>query len=281
MLYGSGYKAGGVYYPNRSYRTGRAFKSKRARRSRRRTGNLRRAIQNQRIGGYLGIERKFFDTQYDQQISIGFQGNSDPTGTMIQGNDTSSISGTKMVPFNAVSQGDGENERDGRVMSWRQLHIQGSIEYVADVISGNGLNLPIVRVVLVLDKQCNGALPEPGAIFDIPGAPSSNRQSVNAFRNLENTQRFTVLADRLINFKDVNGTQWVNAAGNDKSTGQRMQIPFSFHKKFSDIRTNFTGTTSTISAIKDNALYLMAWRTTDGTQEDLHLRLKSRFRFVG
>lgn len=91
-----------------------------------------------------------------------------------------------LVPsLNIVPQNATESGRIGRSLTIK------SIQCRIQATGSNDLNGELIRVTLVLDKQCNGAAP---AIGDILAAVGGNVTSLN-HPNLDNSSRFVILAD--------------------------------------------------------------------------------------
>lgn len=94
--------------------------------------------------------------------------------------------------LNAVQQGTGPNQRIGRTLMVKQIDVKINMQAQWSYI---GATVPIAasisyRVDLILDKQCNGALPNGADVYDtlIAGVAPENR-----FMNLLNSDRFTLI----------------------------------------------------------------------------------------
>lgn len=201
---------------------------------------------NARTAGFLGIENKFVDyevTAGNIQQTVGASG-ADPAGPDC---------------LNAIEQGDGENQRDGRKVTLKSIHIRGKVESQANTACQ-------VRIVLVHDTQTNGATIDPANVL-LP--PVSGTLATHAFRNLQYSKRFRILYDR----KWVINPQPVFNAVTVSSNQDKI---FKIDKNL-NIAVNFTGTTPVVANIADNSLHLMA--ITDSAP--VQLQYTSRCRFVG
>jgi len=96
-----------------------------------------------------------------------------------------SINGQLKGSMNLVPQNVTESGRIGRKITVKSIMIRGDIHQPpgAGSVSAN-----VVRFMMILDKQCNGALP---AITDF-----LETATFSSFNNLENSARFRVLSDK-------------------------------------------------------------------------------------
>lgn len=83
-----------------------------------------------------------------------------------------------------ISQGVGDIQRIGRKIMLKKWNIRYAYGIEA---KNNGLN-DILRVIIGIDHQCNGAVP---AVLDI-----LETATYRSFRNLANKGRFTILSDK-------------------------------------------------------------------------------------
>ncbi len=101
----------------------------------------------------------------------------------------------------------------------------------------------IVRVILYLDKQCNGAI---ATITDI--AESDDWKS---FNNLANSGRFSILMDRTHIIAKNNGAG--NGTANDTGTAE---YNYSFYKKC-NIPIEYSSTTGALTEIRSNNINVL------------------------
>lgn len=161
------------------FRTGRGLAPRRLFKRARVSG---RARGYQRTSGFYGrfagagAELKFLDT-----VKAGT--NIDNQGTMLSSS------------LNVIAQGNGENERIGRKLVIRHISIKGQLHLsgATDLIASAHNRL---RLLVVLDKQCNGAAATLADIIKSTG----DVPSVDAHRDLANMSRFQVLHDKTVVF---------------------------------------------------------------------------------
>jgi len=96
--------------------------------------------------------------------------------------------------LNIIAQGDNANERVGRKVMIKSIHFRAT-NWSRDTTADAGVDLMCnYRVVLVLDKQCNGASPAFTDIFDT----TTITDQTLSFRRLDNSSRFKILLDRFV-----------------------------------------------------------------------------------
>lgn len=196
----------------------------------------RNGRKNSRSGGYIGKEHKFLDTEVDS-VSL-----------------VQTVAGAETDPstincLNAMAQGDGESQRGGRMCYFTSLQIRGWVLFQASA-SATSPSVPgYVRILIVRDKQSNGATYNSE---DVLQAPSSSNVASEALRNLQYLQRFTVLKDITVKQSIYSG---VGTATDSDWCAQ--QVPWKCNIKL-NMKTLFTGTTGTIANIVDNSLHVMA-----------------------
>ncbi len=222
----------------------------------------RRRRLNLRTAGFLGIEKKFYDTSLANATLVG-------NGTATAGEHNPSAT----ICLNSVVEGSGEQNRDGRKMVMKYVSISGVI--IQAIIQNQTSPGPsgYAQISLVLDKQCNGALLDSESVFTNPSGDTNLSGSL--FRNLQYIQRFQVLKTVLVKMPAGE----VSYDGTNLEVGAKV-TPFKMNVKLNDIPVNFTGTTETIANIVDNSLNLIAFPIDIGTSV-YSLYYNSRLRFVG
>lgn len=131
---------------------------------------------------------------------------------------------------NGLTKGTDESNRIGRKVQIRSIQVDGNA-----AIKSAGLT-QIDRVMLVKDRQPNGALPTVGDIVTGGGALS--------VRNLDNRKRFKILWDHQFELAKYGTGQ-----------GETNRVKKYFKKKFETVFNS--GDTGTIGDINTNALYFV------------------------
>jgi hypothetical protein len=242
--------------PSRKYAARRKRKASRRRRS---TKRRRRAVRNKRIGGYMGFERKYLDDGVDNATI-----------------DTVASTGTGFLKaINVPDQGSGASERDGRAANMLSVHVQGELHWSQDPDDVD-VAAP-VRVFLLLDTQNNAttmAAHNMAEVFELTHATATIPDAL-AFRNLEHTSRYKILADKT--YYPPSLAMW------DATKGHiGIKRVFEIHKPLG-FQTHYNATSGTDSnIITDNALFLCALQVTaDATPRAVVMNALTRLRFSG
>lgn len=204
-----------------------------------------------RVSGYYGRyskrdgELKFHDVDLDDAVVAA-------AGT---------ITGT----INAIAQGVTESTRVGRKCTLKSINWRWrTYAPEADAVA-NPAQPDIIRIILYLDKQCNGAA---AAVTDI-----LETANYNSFRNLANSGRFTILLDRYVN---VNYLTLASDGAGVVSSSENTRAG-SYYKRC-NIPIEFSSTTGVITEIKSNNLgvCLLSVNGTGGFESKIRLRFSDQ-----
>jgi len=229
-----------------------------------RQGLQRRRLSARNIAsmGFLGIERKFYDTML---IAGAIAAPTDATGGEHDPSATSMIS--------TPTQGDGEQQRDGKQIACLFVEVCGAITWPAakaqtDIPQGLG-----VYVACVLDTQTNGAQMNSEDCFKNLGASAAT--APDCIRNLLFGKRFRILKQRRYDLM-------VNPAGiaaNDYAYGGGRQ-DFKWYIPLKGLKINFnSGITASVANVVDNSIHMIAFANT--TTPQLSISYNARLRFLG
>ncbi len=219
--------------------------------------------QNIATMGFLGIEKKFYDTGLANAVLTS---PADATGGEHDPSATSMIS----TPI----RGDSEQNRDGKQIAMLNCSVKGLVEIPAselDAQPGEGIQ---VFVALVLDTQSNGATLNSEDVFKntiaatkLAAIPQKNLLFMNRFRILK-SQVMTLTPTTLSHF----------AVDSFSHNGVSRQ--FNWFVPLNGLKVNFNaGTTASIANVIDNSLHVIAYVSqTTGAPT---LSYNARIRFVG
>lgn len=186
---------------------------------------------------YFGfLERKFVDVAQAQY-------NCDTTGSV--------------TLLNGAAQGDDYNNRIGRKTTNVAVQLRGILQPVDASVEFN-----LSRVMIVYDKQANGAAP---AVTDILTAATAT-----AHANLNNRTRFKILCDK----------QYATGSY-DTTTGYAASITcknVNLYKKI-NLPTIWSGTGATAGSIVNGAIYLVTIGT-NAAGTGATLKTTTRIRFI-
>ncbi len=158
--------------------------------------------------------------------------------------------GVSAGSFLGIAQGDDQNQRIGRKivvtdLLWNgTVNLKGSIPGTADVVNSNWDE---VRIIMYIDKQCNGAALSPKTLL-------VQTEDIETYRNIENASRFQVIWDKRLKVHGTpllggNGSATEMAVGSGFNTFKyhwRGRLPVEYDSSFVDgristIRTNNIG----------------------------------------
>lgn len=207
----------------------------------------------QQVAQLLGGESKFFDEDVDQAVgdlSAGVILNGGTAGTL-----------------NAIPQGVTSTTRVGRKATIKAIGWRGTVS-MEPVASTQTPVQGVVRLMLVLDRQANGAT------ATVTGNPSGLLASANyqSFNNLANKDRFRVLMDRTFDFETPSGAGDGTVA-ND--WGGKL-CSFTFFKNV-DIPLEFNSTTGALTEINSNNLFGVMIASSASSVFSLDSKMRLRF----
>ncbi len=158
------------------------------------------------------------------------------------------ITGTIQTAVITIAEGTDDNQRVGRrvVLTTLQWRYTLTINQTTDGAKGSD----IVQVMVLLDKQCNGAVPT------ISGAQGiKTADTFDSYMQLANTGRFQVLMSR---YHDMN----VTAGVGDGTTNEYAENSkfFQWYKKVNiPIEYDTTVTTGAVASIRSNNIVIVTW----------------------
>jgi hypothetical protein len=221
------------------------------------------SIDNLRIGGVVGVEKKWKDNVFGPQPVPNDWSTS-----------TSLIDPAYANPLNGIVQGVGPEERDGRVTFVHSVCVRYQIQFAAqdfaDTIPGGGTDHSM-RVFLVLDTQANGTAPTASEVWD---NNTGVTYDLMPFRNLSNVQRFKVLKE-VKHDQLAQNLAW-NGASNSLVSATNTVHHTICHYFKKPLVVNHVGTGSNFASIRDNQLHLFAIANTTSSV----IRYTSRIRFT-
>jgi len=216
--------------------------------------------QNYQWGGMLGVERKYFDT------SLGNQTMSNQADWSAAGNVLDPAIGC----LNAPVQGTTALTRVGLRYNITELHVQGTVQWVAEANQTAAENAPIVCWALVMDKQPNGATITANLVYQNPANVGG---TVNApLRNLQYAKRFKVLKQ----WTEVLIPTTMTYDGTNMEQGGNA-VQFEYFKQFKKpIRVETVGNAGTIADNVNCAFHMIGLTTNTA----VIMSYNSRIRFT-
>jgi len=147
--------------------------------------------------------------------------------------------------LNLIPQGVEESQRVGRKVTIKSIHVRWNVQSANAAWQGSNL-----RILLVQDKQANGA----AATYSGVGGVLET-DSVTAFRNLENSNRFIIHKDWFFPLIPAAGvTTSFNLTTRTIQWSKKCHIPIEFDP---------SAATGAIGTIRSNNLFLIARSSLD------------------
>lgn len=209
----------------------------------------------------LGVEHKFLDTS---RIGASITAPTDSTGGELDPGTVNCI--------NAVAQGDGSSNRDGKEYIIDSVYIYGVVGMAAQADQTVPDLMPAYFIALVLDKQTNAAQLNSEDVFTNAGASANTAPT--PMRNLNFAKRFKVLWTHSDQFPPMT-ISWDGT--NIEQTGQ--QRLFKCFLRNLNIRVLTSGTSANVTDIVDNSLHVIGYTST--TSPALTISYNARIRFRG
>ncbi len=217
----------------------------------------RRSSVNYRTGGFIGIEKKFYDTSLvGGVLAIATTGaEHNPSATL---------------NFCTMAQGDGEENRDGRRATVKSVFVNGTVSIAKQTNQTSVDDWPTIFIALVWDKQTNGA---PLNSEDVYGNKSGDSTlSASMLRNLQFSSRFRILASA--QFRMIPSADAVFDGTNFEIPGFTRPFKLSWS---GNMPVEYKGTTADVANITNNSIQLVAYCTNNGTAPLINYNARTRF----
>jgi len=213
---------------------------------------IREGIRSIPIKRFSKLEKKFLDTTFaSSNLTAAWAFYEDAT----------------MLCLNGTATGNTESTRDGRQIQAKQLVIRGSIYMPSAKAQTTPAGGNVVRVMVVRDKQANGAQGTAANIMT---------NDIEGFRNLDYVQRYDTLRDLHLTLP-LNPITQAGATADNYSWGTNYKV-FKIIIPLSDTIT-YSGTTAVVGSIADTAYHVIACAmSTTGAPA---IQYSSRFRWIG
>lgn len=190
-------------------------------------------------------ERKYFDTQ------LAGTALADGGGTSWAGGELDPAAGanTLFVP----TTGDDFNNRTGRKVQVIALKLRGRVSCAAQTAQATADNSSACRLILVMDKQTNGAQLNAEDVINSGGAT----QSLLMYQNPAFFGRFRVLKDKMYTLQNPSMAPNTAAGGTIQQSG--LNLNFKMNIKFKKpVVVHFNSTNGgTVADIVDNSFHLI------------------------
>ncbi len=172
-----------------------------------------------------------------------------------------SATGTVTPTVNIIPQGVTESERVGRKCMIKSFHWRYQVSLAERDAVANPFPGDTLRIVLYVDKQCNGAGIATGDLLE--------NAAFHSFRNLSNSGRFTVLMDKL---HTLNYGGMASDTGSVVSQSEVVEN-YTFNKSL-NLPIEFSSTTGAIGEIRSNNIGVFLISSTGTCRFDSTIRIR-------
>lgn len=161
-----------------------------------------------------------------------------------------------------VQQGDTSSSRDGKRITLKGLYFKGTSRLPAATSGSSSADL--IRVVIYLDKQSNGAAATIANIF--------STTDINSFRNVDNSKRFVILYDEV---KKLQAAGVGTGATPNTVTGEDL-VYWKAYVPFTEFPLNYDASTGAITDLTSGNIGVAAFSELGLA----NLNFNARLRFV-
>jgi len=223
-------------------------------------------------GGQITSERKYFDT------SASNRNVQDTSATFASAIVDPITVDTLFAPI----QGNDISNREGRNCHVYSITVRGTIEIPAQVAQQTSDLPPVMRIILVMDKQTNGSVMQSDQLI----SSTANPPGTFMYQNTANFGRFQILKEKFILFQNYSLAYHPNSGGATQIT-QGSSVKF-FKLKYTfknPIKINFNSTNGgTIADIVDNSFHFIIGTDTgvlSGGSPQPVVSYQARTSFIG
>lgn len=196
----------------------------------------------------------------------------DVTGTAVTYNSTGTF-----TLLNGTVPGDNLQNRKGRKIAMQSVNVRGLIRFNQ---AGTAPNFDYLRMMIVYDRQTNGAAPVIGDIIQSLDRTGATASSSLDQLNLSNSDRFKIIAEEVHGIVDES----VAAGGGSSGPPQfQSEKPITFKRfiKLGGLETRYNaGTAGTVADINTGSLYLVTVGLPAVADSQWALNFSTRVRFT-
>lgn len=173
---------------------------------------------------------------------------------------------------NGLVPGTGSNNRVGRKISMRSISLRGWIFFAQ---AGTTPTADFMRLVLVYDRQPNGALPAFADVFqDTNQAGTTNTDSLSNV-NINNADRFKIIKEF------VWASPGAAAAAAYSGINEQRVLELKAFIKLNALETHYNaGTAGTVADITTGSLFLMAAGLNGAADYQYRIKINARLRYA-
>jgi len=228
---------------------------------------MRRRFSGLRKYPQAGIETKFYDTTLNLSNLVAPAASATWAG--LEQNPATTLC------LNAMQQGTGASNREGRKITMQSIQIEGAISCAVQADQTAADIMPVVKVWIVLDKQTNGGTASGLDSENVYTNPSTGViGGVSPLRNMLYTKRYKVLKEL-----EVPMTNLVPVYDGTNVEQSGAHNAFSCFIDLKGRGVEYLGNAGTVADIVDNGLFVLA--TASSVTYAPAITYNARLRFRG
>ena len=184
------------------------------------------------------------------------------------------------VLLNGTETGSAFYNRIGAKVTMKSIHVKVKVSPRVPTVAPTGNN-QLIRMMLVYDRQTNGAMPQLNTIladWDFEGTSTTGMMSG---MNPTQTGRFVILREHWIQQFNVNNVAGLVGSANSLME-QDGQWWVNWFVKLKDLETVYQASTGGIGDIQNGGLYLIMFGDAAASEQACaEVQYQARLRFVG
>lgn len=179
-----------------------------------------------------------------------------------------------VTAMNLVSAGSSFFNRIGRKIEMKSVHFHGNLIFTANAPTQEDY----LRVIIVYDRQTNGAVPAVTDILQNTDQQGANTNNAYADVNLNNRERFMIIMDKRISAPAVTA---VGLLGGIQDSAQPVYANINHFKKLGGLLTHFKADSSpaVIGDVATGGLFLLTLGTVAAGSNGYSLNASWRVRY--
>jgi len=205
---------------------------------------LRKLGKRRRVKPWvLTPELKYHDTGFGTGVTL-------PVG-----------SAASLTSLNKIAQGDSQNQRVGMRINVTSVQVKLRFQLQQSTSTGNSSQ---VRIIIAVDKQCNGANPVELNLL-------STTDDISSLRKPETAKKYRILLDKTY-FLNAQGLAWngVGESGSQVTEGcmffKRLQLPI-----------YYSAAAAAVTSVTQNNLFYMIYTNVTSPVTTLYGNIRLRY----
>lgn len=185
--------------------------------------------------------------------------------------------------LNGIQSGPDFNQRIGRRIHMKSIAFRGQIRWV-DKGASNTAAGDFLRIMVIYDRQPNNNLPVLSDIILSVDQIGNTSSSAYDGLNMNNSDRFLVLRDRIITTQTQQGGAATNSVEPMQASTASPSSKWEFNDfiKLKDLETKFSGTATPVTAaqITEGSLFLVCFGNKASAAANYNLAFQARLRYI-